>query len=276
MTGGGLHLYHHNSSVCAAKVRIVLHEKRLDWSGEMLDLNAGEQFRPDYLRLNPKAVVPTLVHQGRPVVESNIIIEYLDDCFPEPPLRPAEPYERARMREWLKRLDDGPEGIHYATTVISYAASYRHQLRKLFGPGRAAMTEALERTMNPHSREWLREVLYEGLKAPAVRVAIGRLDAMLAAFEARLRDAAWLAGEEYSLADLAYTPYLTRLDLLGFAEMWQERPAVADWYARLRARPSYTEVIDRYRADFIEVLRERGRESWPAIRALLKPAPPAP
>ena len=102
-----LYLYHHNSSVCAAKIRIAFAEKALTWEGEMIDLNAGDQFKPDYVKLNPKSVVPTLIHDGHVVIESNIILEYLEDAFPNPSLRPSAATDRAQMRLWLQRLDNG-------------------------------------------------------------------------------------------------------------------------------------------------------------------------
>ena len=265
-----LYLFHHNSSVCAAKVRLAFAEKGLEWDGEMLDLNGGDQFKPNYLKLNPKAVVPTLVHDGRVITESNIIIEYLDDAFPEPPLRPSDPYARARMRAWLKWLDDGTDGVHYAASVISFAGAYRHQLIELMGGESPAHIErALTQTMNPNSQAWLRDVMYRGFDADATQVAVGRLDGMLGQFERALDENRWLAGPDYSLADLAYTSYMTRLELLQYSEMWSTRPRVADWFGRLKARPSYTEVIDRYRPDFVAVLKEQGARSWPRLREIL-------
>ena len=102
-------LYHHNSSVCAAKVRVTLHEKRLEWDGKLMTLK-GDQFDPSYLELNPAAVVPTLVHDDVVVTESNVILEYLDDVFSDPSLRPQDPVERAQMRYWMQHLDNGNEG----------------------------------------------------------------------------------------------------------------------------------------------------------------------
>ena len=122
-----LHLYHHNSSVCAAKVRIALAEKGLAWDGTLMTLK-GDQFDPSYLQLNPNAVVPTLVHDGRAIIESNVILEYLDDAFPTPPLRPAAPADRADMRLLFQRLDDPETGIHRAVSVITFGAAYRHFL----------------------------------------------------------------------------------------------------------------------------------------------------
>jgi len=265
-----LYLYHHNSSVCAAKPRIVFAEKGLAWDGEMLDLNAGDQFRPEYRKLNLKAVVPTLVHDGRVVIESNIIIEYLDDAFPERPLRPRDPWQRAKMREWLKWLDDGSDGIHWAMTVVSYGASYRWQLIELMGSdSRDALETALTKTMNPTSQSWIREVVLEGPRSESFAMAIRRLDTMLACFEATLNEQHWLAGPDYSLADVAYTSYVTRLELLGFADMWRHRPLVAAWFERIKSRPSFAEVIGRYRPDFMRVIGERGRRCWPEARRLL-------
>jgi len=265
-----LYLYHHNSSVCAAKPRIVFAEKGLVWDGEMLDLNAGDQFKPEYLKLNPKAVVPTLIHGGRVVIESNIIIEYLDDAFPERPLRPRDPWHRAKMREWLKWLDDGSDGIHWAITVVSYGASYRWQLIELMGSdSRDALENALTKTMNPISQSWTREVVLEGARSESFAMAMRRLDIMLARFEAALGEQHWLAGPDYSLADVAYTSYVTRLELLGFADMWSNRPRVAAWFERIKSRSSFAEVIGRYRPDFLKVLGERGRKCWAEARLLL-------
>ena len=95
-------LYHHNISVCAQKVRIALAEKKLPYERRHINLMKAEQVSPDYLKINPKGVVPALVHNGQPVIESTVIMEYLDDAFPERPLRPAAPLARARMRVWRR------------------------------------------------------------------------------------------------------------------------------------------------------------------------------
>ena len=95
-------LYHHGSSVCAAKVRIVLAEKSVPWDGVYVDILRGDQFAPDYVQLNAKAVVPTLVHDGKVVIESTVIAEYLDEVFPAPSLKPADPLHRAAMRVWKR------------------------------------------------------------------------------------------------------------------------------------------------------------------------------
>jgi len=264
-----LFLYHHNSSVCAAKVRIVLAEKNLTWEGKLLDLNGGDQFKPDYVKLNPKSVVPTLIHDDRVITESNVIIEYLDDAFAEPALRPTAAYNRARMRLWLQRLDNGSSSIHHAVSVISFGASYRYQLMELFGDDPDDLDRAVTETMNPNSQKWLREVVRNGLKSQTFEACIRQMDELLGDFEAALGEQACLSGPDYSLADAAYTPYMARLEIMNFGDMWRARPRVAKWYERIKGRASFTEVIDRYTPEVSEVLSERGRESWPAVKRIL-------
>jgi len=117
-------LYHNDMSVCAQKVRMTLSEKRLEWQSHHLDLRAGDQQKPEYVKLNPNAVVPTLVDDGAVIIESTVICEYLDDAYPEPNLRPRDAAARARTRLWTKQLD---EGIHAATSTLSNGIAFRHQ-----------------------------------------------------------------------------------------------------------------------------------------------------
>ena len=164
-------------SVCAAKVRIALAEKGLPWQGKLLDLSAGDQFAPEYLQLNPKAVVPTLVHDGNVIIESNVILEYIDDVFTDPPLRSRRAHERARMRLLLMRLDSGSDGIHHDISVITYGAAYRLQLLQRVGSNqREAIDAEIERSMNANSKRWLQETVHEGTAAENFKTAIRNMD----------------------------------------------------------------------------------------------------
>jgi glutathione S-transferase len=87
-----LTLYHADTAVCAAKVRLVLAEKNIAFDGKLIELGRGDQFAPDYMKLNPNAVVPTLVHDGNVLIESTVINEYLDESFADrcgPPMHSA-------------------------------------------------------------------------------------------------------------------------------------------------------------------------------------------
>ena len=117
-------LYHSDMSVCAAKVRSAFAEKGVEFDGVLMNLRAGDSQTPEYIRLNPNGVVPTLLHDGVAVIESNVILEYVDDMWPQKPLRPSAPLARAKMRLWMRQLDDG---VHAATGTISTCIAFRHQ-----------------------------------------------------------------------------------------------------------------------------------------------------
>ncbi len=120
-----LELYHHGSSVCAAKVRFALAEKQLAWTGHYLDLLRGEQFSADFLAINPKAVVPVLIHDGEIVRESTVICEYLEETFSARPIYPDAPHLRAKVRIWTKAVD---EELHPACSAVTYIVSHRHTI----------------------------------------------------------------------------------------------------------------------------------------------------
>ena len=90
-----IELYHTSHSTCSQKVRLTLAEKGMpernkDWIEHDVDLNKFQQLTPEYLKLNPNGVVPTLVHDGQPLIESSALLEYLEEIIPEPSLAPAD------------------------------------------------------------------------------------------------------------------------------------------------------------------------------------------
>jgi glutathione S-transferase len=232
-----LELYHNDMSVCAAKVRIVLAEKGLEWKGYALNLRAGDALKPEYLRLNPNGVVPTLVHDGHTVIESTVICEYLDDVWAEMPLRPRDPFARTRMRLWTKQLD---EGVHAATGTVSTCIAFRHQHLK-------KSPEELKRYFDsipqPERRERVQKAVEFGMDSPTFAPALRRLDRLIADIDRTLTEGDWLASDSFSLADIAYTPYMIRLEHLGLDDMIRSRPRVAAWRDRLIARPSFKSAV---------------------------------
>ena len=239
-----LFLYHGSTSVCSIKVRVALAEKGLEWSGELLDLMRGDQHRPEYRKLNPNHVVPTLVHDGRIVIESTLIIEYLDEAFPVPPLMPADPYRRALARLWMKKIDDY---LHAACSTVTFATANRKALLRL---APEALEARFQRMPDPAYRERQRLAIAHGLDAPHVAVAVRQHDKFVGEMETALRDAPYLAGDAYSLADAAATPYVNRADMIGMDALWAgHRPHVAAWLARMRERPSFDVAVTRWMSD---------------------------
>ena len=239
-----LTLYDGTTSVCAIKVRLTLAEKGLDWKSRSLDLRRGDQFDPDYLKLNPGAVVPTLVNGADVIVESSVIMQYLEDLAPAPTLLPATPAERARMRLWLKRIHDP---VHPACGVLTHATAFR----KSFLAKSSAEQEAhLQKIPDLGRRARQRSVYRDGLDAAIVVDAVHTHDRLLSDMEAALANAPFIAAAAYSLADAAATPYVSRLKNLGLLGVWSDRlPRVMDWYARMQQRPSFKRAISDYFTD---------------------------
>jgi glutathione S-transferase len=264
-----LELYHHGSSVCAAKVRFVLAEKGLPWKGYYLDILKGDQFDPSYLRLNPKAVVPTLVHDGKIVTESTVICEYLDEVFPDPALRPADAYERAKMRVWTKAVD---EEVHPACAEITFVSTHRHTLARLPPDELARFLAATPpQSVTPTWHQRKKEIVMHGFEAPGIDRPFRLYDRYLQKMDDALRQHDWLAGDAFSLADVAMTPYVNRLDMLDMSEMWtRSRPRLADWFDRIKSRPRFKpSFLDWCPPDLTDDLSTFGRQSWPEVRRIL-------
>src|SRR4029079_19232276 len=126
-----LTLYNAPQSTCSQRVRFVLNAKGIAFKEIHLDLLAGDQLKPDYLALNPNGVVPTLDHDGRVVIDSSVIVEYLDEVFPDTPFTPRDALARATMRSLMRFIDEVPAA---AVRVPTYNLA--------FLPRFAAMSEA--------------------------------------------------------------------------------------------------------------------------------------
>ena len=260
-----LYLYQGSTSVCSVKVRLALEEKGLPCEGEILDLQRGDQHRPDYAKLNPNEVVPTLIHDGKVLIESTLIIEYLDEAFPQPPLMPSDPALRHQARLFMKKIDDY---LHAACSTITFATANR---KVLIRKSPEELEAHLAKIPNPDYRERQRLSIAQGLAAPHVAQALKNHDKYIADMEEALGRNPYLAGNAYTLADAAATPYIFRAEAVGLDGLWLgRRPKVTDWYQRMRARPSFEKAVlapisaaDRDRFDVPRA------ESWAKARAVL-------
>jgi len=262
-----LELYHNAMSSCSQKVRLVLAEKLLPFLSHPIDLVAGEQHAPDYVKLNPSHVVPTLVHDGHVLCESSLINEYLDEAFPDPPLAPADALGRHAMRMWVKRVD---EQVHPSGGVLTYAIGARPLLLARPEEEREAYVAAIP---DPARREARRSVIEHGVKAPEFTGALADFLDLLDAMEAKLTPDGWLAGGGFGLADACVLPYVLRLDHLAMTPLVSApaRPRVADWYARVRARPSFESAVAKWvPAPAIELFRRSGEAVWGDVLPLTR------
>jgi glutathione S-transferase len=264
-----LELYHHGSSVCAAKVRFALGEKRLEWQGHYVDILAGEQFRPEFLAINPKAVVPVLVHDGFVIPESTVICEYAEEVFPEYPIYPRDPRERALVRMWTKAVD---EELHPACSAITYVVSHRHTiLRNAVGSFDDFLRAAPSEDTAARAVKW--QWIQHGLEAPGAADKIRLYDGYLHKMESALGKSEWLAGASFTMADIALTPYLNRLSVLAMEGLWKggRLPLVERWFDRVRARPAFAPALLEWMPEaLMREMNDNGRKSWPEIKGVLE------
>jgi glutathione S-transferase len=255
-----IELFHSVNSVCAQKVRIVLAEKGLEYRDRLMTLR-GDQFDAGYMKLNPNGVVPTLIHDGRTIIESSVILHYLDEAFPAPALMPTDPYQRAKVRMVNKLVD---EYVHNACVVLTFGTAFRPWFAGLTGE---EIDQRLAKSPLRKRAEYKRDVALHGLDSKFAGEALEHYAKLLELIEQA--GGGWLAGGALWLADIAAVPYVLRLDLLRMSRLWDRRPGVASWYKRVLARPSVKkELLERMtpqdRAPF-----EALQDPWPKVAAMI-------
>lgn len=258
-------LYHGNISTCSQKVRLALVEKGVAFEDLVLNLRAGDQYDPDYLKLNPNAVVPTLVNGDDIVIDSTIINEYIDEAFAGPALKPGDPAGRAAMRTWTKQLD---VDLHQAIVILSFCIAFRND----FLVKSPEEMETFYRMMTvPERRKFYQAAISQGMDLEGFVPAVKRYRKLIDDIELTLKEREWLAGPTYSLADIGIVPYMTRLEHLCMADMWADKPGVRDWYDRAKRRPAYqTAVTDWLPDPPVSNMNKFGEQAWPRIREILE------
>lgn len=228
-------LHHGWRSSASRRVRLCLEEKGLSYEGHVVDMAKMEHHSPEYLKINPLGVIPTMIHAGRPLHESGTICEYLDETFPDPPLRPESAYDRALMRNWIRHID----GLIHNLIIFNW----RHHLQKTASQWTDA--ELAEKLKNIPSKErqesWLR-VARKPYTEEERGVARDKLvTQLLDRMEEALKPAGWLVGGVYSIADIAATPFVKRIDEEIAPDEISEKkhPRVAQWWTKMQARPAF-------------------------------------
>ena len=228
-------LYNAPQSTCSQKVRIALWEKGLEFSEKKLDLFKGDQLTEEYKKLNPNGVVPTLIHDDEVIIDSSVIIEYLDELLTENPLRPATPAGRAHMREWMRFFE---EVAAPAVRVPSYNRVFLRHFQKMTEEEFIAFGES-----KPLRKDFFLKMGRKGYSDQEMQQAEGRLRMTIERMESQLqRKRPWLLGE-YSLADICIVPVIVRLDDIGLGRLWADCDKVAEWFSRFRERDAFRKAF---------------------------------
>lgn len=261
-----LELYNFPLSTCSVKVRLVLAEKGVEAKIHWLNLGKGEQFSSSYLKLNPQAVVPTLIDDGLVVVESTLINEYLEHRFPSPRLVSEIPAESYRTRFFTQMLDTT---LHPACAVVTSAVIGRPQLLQQAGDDVRA---SIARIPDPAKRDMRMDIYERGVESSLFGPALVAYVRCLDEAEAALGEGAWLAGNDVSLADFGFVPYVMRLDHIGLTELWSDesRPRLGDWYSRMQDRESYQSAVGPHLTEpVLKAIASAGRAVEDSFAAVL-------
>ena len=240
----GVHLFHFMGSSCSQKTRIFLNLKGIDWQSHHVDVPAHENYGVRYMGINPRGLVPALVHDGQVIIESNDILEHLEKHFPEPALIPSGLEQVAH--DLLAEEDD----LHLDLRALS--------MRYVFGPGAGKRSSA---TLNQYQSSGSGTVLGEadthktvelkffqdlvandGITDDQVRASAARFKSAFNALEARLQTSDFLLGEALSVLDIAWYIYGARLRDAGYP-IAAEHPKVGAWFAGLDARQEFNREV---------------------------------
>lgn len=224
-----LDLYHWEPTVNSGEVLIYLAEKQLAFTGHYVDVLAFEQHTREFLALNPRGELPVLVHDGAVFTETMLILEYLEAAFPPAAFVPEAPGERYRMRVWTKLAHDY---FAPALTVLGWHLHMVPRMNEREGRTIEANLDALPRDRQTIWRMALDDAYTEDylLRArQAIEVAVHRMAESLSGDD-------WLAGSQYSLADMAVFP--SAYALAGLVPELPEQPRVKQWLQLMQKRPA--------------------------------------
>jgi glutathione S-transferase len=225
-------LYNAPQSTCSQRVRFVLNTKRLPFDEVKLNLLEGDQLKPEYLKLNPNGVVPTLDHDGAIVTDSTVITEYLDEVVPHDSFTPEDPVMRARMRALMHFMDEMPApAVRVPTFNLAFLPTFQKMSREDF----VAMAES-----KPLRREFMMTMGQTGFPKAEMDAALARLRRTYERMDVEIEKSGgpWLLGKDISLADVAVMPAMVRMHDLNMAD-WQDLPRIVTWFDNIRAQPAF-------------------------------------
>jgi glutathione S-transferase len=227
-------LYNASQSTCSQRVRFVLNAKGIPFEEKRLDLLAGDQLAPDYLALNPNGVVPTLDHDGGIVIDSSVIIEYLDEISPDvAPFTPRDPVARGHMRALMRFIDEMPAA---AVRVPTFNLAFLPRFQAMTPEAFAAFAES-----KPLRKEFMLKMGQKGFPQKDMDEAMERMQRTYARMESEIAKSGgpWLLGKNISLADVSVMPALVRMADLGLDTVWANMPGVSRWFEGIRAHPAF-------------------------------------
>jgi glutathione S-transferase len=239
----GVHVLHFTGSSCSQKLRIFLNLKGIAWESHHIDLPGYENLRPWFLGINPRGLVPVLVHDGKVHIESNDIIAYLEGVFPAPKLIPAG-YEN-EVTALLKHEDD----LHLDLRTLSFRFVFAPpgppkpaDVLKSYAENGAGTVQGLKDREKDIQIEFWQRAAKEGFTDERARASAQKFRAEFEALDKKLESSPYLMGKDLSVLDIAWFIYAYRLSLAGYP-LQRLHPHVFAWKEKLLARPEFAKEI---------------------------------
>lgn len=232
-------LYNAPQSTCSQRVRFTLNAKNLPFEEKLLDLFSGDQLKPEYLKINPNAVVPALIHSEKIILDSAVIMEYLDEVKPMPEctFSPEDPIEKAKMRWMMRYVDEIPTP---AIRVPSYNLAFLPHFQKMTEEEFLAIAES-----KPLRKEFLLTMGRTGFPQKEMDIALDRLQRSIVRMDEWItaNGGDWLMGKNLTLVDIAIMPVVVRMDDINLQSCWDQYPSVANWFNKIQEHPAFAKTF---------------------------------
>lgn len=233
-----LELYHAEPAANSLKSMLCLKEKQLEFVSHYLNLAEFEQHEPAFVGINPNGQVPALVHDGEVITESTLINEYIEDVFPAPPLRPADPLGRVRMHYWTKFVD---EYFCPALSVLGWQMIIKGMVEHLSAEEFEAR---VARIPLKEQRDKWRTAATQSFPQAQLDDCMRKVVTSLEKIEAALAEHDWVGGVDYTLADVSCFAMMVSMPTHYSNILNAEKtPHCLDWHGRMMARPAVRETL---------------------------------
>lgn len=253
-------LYHWEPNANSGKPMLALEEKGVTYDSVYIDMLEFDQHKPEYLAINPMGTIPAMTHEGQLLNESTAIMEYVDARFDGPSLRPADPAARWKMRWWMKYCDQyyGPSASMVAWDMFTGPAVRKKDPEEL--KARIDAIPMMERRI-----AWTKAIYGQFTEA---ELAESRRRVMQASalFEKNLEHNYWIAGADFSLADinafnLVYIlPHMAETMKLPSVDP-DRTPHTMGWLKRMYQRPSIKRTWQHSRGNMgVDIEAEANRQ----------------
>ena len=236
----GIHLLNYQFSACSMKTRIYLNLKNIPFKSHQINLSAGENFSQWFQGINPRSLVPVLIHDGDVHIESNDILQYLEGCFENNPLIPAD--KKMKVSELLSFEDN----LHIDIRNITF----RFMVPKLLNKGKKAKPKSNDKaTLNGEAdplddanRNFWKEYEEFGIKDEAVTESLSKMNSALKNIDSILNGNEYILGSNLSVIDIAWFIYVTRIQHANYP-LQERHPNVYEWYKRLYKNKKFKDEV---------------------------------